>query len=63
MRTWSGESAAIDVQVFDILNVLHASGRMAYREPSCRLAGTNPHLTFQNVCSYYNVRIAVRYKW
>ena len=63
MRAWSGNSPAISVQVFDILNVIQAAGRTSYPEPLCRLAGTNQQLTFQNVCSYYTVRIIVRYKW
>jgi hypothetical protein len=63
MRTGSGSSSAIKVQVFDILNVIQAAGASSFPEPSCRLPGVNTQKTFQNVCSYYDVRIAVRFKW
>ena len=63
MRPWSANSGAMSVQVFDILNVIEAPGESGYPEPLCRLAGANKHQTFQNVCSYYDIRIVVRYRW
>jgi hypothetical protein len=50
------------VQVFDILSVLQSSGDSAFPQPLFRLDGMRAP-TFQNVCSYYQVRLAVRYKW
>lgn len=63
MRPWSGNFCAMKVQVFDILNVIQAPGQSAYPEPLCRLAGANTQQTFHNVCSYYDIRIVVRYRW
>lgn len=63
MRTGSGALSPLRVQVFDILNVIQASGASSFPEPLCRMPGVNTRHTFQNVCSYYDVRIAVRYAW
>jgi len=63
MRTGSGASSPLKVQVFDILNVIQAPGLSSFPEPLCRIPGANTQHTFQNVCSYYTVRIAVRYSW
>ena len=63
MRAWPGNSSAVNVQVFDILNVIQGTGRTTYPEPLCRLPGANQQLTFQNVCSYYDVRIVAHYRW
>ena len=63
MRTGSGSSSAVKVQVFDILNVIQASGKLSFPNPSCRIPGVNTQQTYQNVCSYYDVRIAVRFEW
>lgn len=63
MRAWSGSTCPIKVQFFDILNVVQASRRSAFPEPLCRMSGVNTQRTFQNVCSYYDVRIVVRFKW
>ncbi|HEY6828903.1 MAG TPA: hypothetical protein VI259_18715 [Gemmatimonadaceae bacterium] len=63
MRAWSGNVSPIRVQVFDILNVIQASGRTNYPEPLCRFNRGSAQKTFQNVCSYYDVKIVARYKW
>ena len=63
MRTGAGTTCAITVHVFDILNVLQASGLSSFPEPLSRIAGVNTQRTFQNVCSYYDVRLVVRYSW
>ena len=63
MRAWSGHVSAIHVQVFDILNVIQASGRTSYPEPVCRFDRGSTQTTSQNVCSYYDVKIVARYKW
>jgi hypothetical protein len=63
MRTGSGSTCTIKVQVFDILNVIQASGQSNFPEPMCRIAGANTHHTSQDVCSYYDVRIVARYQW
>jgi hypothetical protein len=62
MQSWPGHSTAVAVQVFDILSVLQSSGDSAFPQPLFRLDGMRAP-TFQNVCSYYQVRLAVRYKW
>ena len=63
MRTGSGSSSAIRVQVFDILNVIQASGDSSFPESLCRMPGVNTQSTFQNVCSYYDVRVVARFTW
>jgi hypothetical protein len=63
MRTGSGSTCAITVHVFDIINVLQASGLSLFAEPLSRIPGVNTQRTFQNVCSYYDVRFVVRYDW
>jgi hypothetical protein len=63
MRTGSGNPTPISVQVFDLLNVIGTSRPTTYPEPLCRVSGASTHLTFQNVCSYYDVRMAVCYRW
>jgi hypothetical protein len=63
LHTWPGHSTAVAVQVFDILSVLQASGDSPFPQPLFRLDGMRAQHTFQNVCSYYQVRIAVRHKW
>jgi hypothetical protein len=54
---WSSSSATISVQVFDLI------GRAAYREPFSPIQSVAKHQTFQNVCSYYDVRFVVHYTW
>lgn len=51
------------VRVFDILNVVQAPGLSSFPEALCRIPGVNTHRTFQNVCSYYAVRVVARYEW
>jgi len=63
MRAWSGNCSAVNVQVFDLLSVIQESGRTTFPGPLCRVAGANRHQTFQNVCSYYDVKITVRFRW
>ena len=63
MRAWSGHVSTIHVQVFDILNVIQASGRTNYPEPLCRFDRASTLTTSQNVCSYYDVKIVARYEW
>ena len=63
VRAWPGHSASVAVQVFDILNVLQSRGDSTFPEPLFRLNGMEHQHTFQNVCSYYQVRVAVRYHW
>ena len=59
----TGHSSAVAVQVFDILNVLQSCGDSTFPRPLLRLNGLKQQHTFQNVCSYYQVHIAARYKW
>lgn len=63
MGTWPGHSTTVAVQVFDILNVLQYSGDSTFPQPLFRLDERSAQRTFQNVCSYYQVRIAVRHPW
>ncbi len=63
MRVSSGNCSSVSVEVFDILNVFQASGQNRLSEPLCRLTGESRQRTFQNVCTYYDVRIAVHFKW
>ena len=63
MRTGCASTCAMTVRVFDILNVVQASGLSSFPEPLCRIPGVNTQRTFQNVCSYYDVRVVVRYGW
>jgi len=63
MRPWSGNSSPITVQVFDIFSVIQAQGRSWSGEPVCRLAKANAAKTSQDVCSYYDVRLVVRFNW
>jgi hypothetical protein len=63
MRTGTGHSSVITVQVFDIFSVIQASERFSPPEPLCKLAGARAHRTSQNVCSYYDLRMFVRHRW
>lgn len=63
MRTGSGSPCTMTVRVFDILNVVQAPGLSSFPEALCRIPGVNTHRTFQNVCSYYAVRVVARYEW
>ena len=63
MRTGSASPCVIKVHVFDILSVVQASGQSTFPEPLCTIPGAKPHRTFQNVCSYYEVRLVVHYDW
>ena len=63
MRTGAGSTCALKVHVFQILDVIQAAGPSSLAAPSLRIPGVNTHQTFQNVCSYYDVKLVVRYEW
>src|SRR4029079_8130205 len=54
---WTAGSAMVSVQVFDLM------GRATYREVFSPIPNATRQQTFQNVCSYYDVRMVVRRRW
>jgi len=56
-RMWAVSPAMVSVQVFDLI------GRAIYREVFSPIPNATRQQTFQNVCSYYDVRMVVRRRW
>jgi len=54
---WAVSPAMVSVQVFDLI------GRAIYREVFSPIPNATRQQTFQNVCSYYDVRMVVRRRW
>ena len=58
VRAWTGNPFGIAVQVFDILNAIQV------RDGSIPGGGrVKVHRTFQDVCSYYDIRMVVHSEW
>lgn len=58
MGTRPGHPPTIRVQVFDILSVIQASGQLTHLETSCRFVRLDLPRTSQDVCCYYDVKLA-----
>jgi hypothetical protein len=58
MRAWTANPFGIAVQVFDILNATQV-------RDGCISGGAHAkvHRTFQDVCSYYDLRMVVHSEW
>jgi hypothetical protein len=62
MRSWTGQSCNVDVQVFDVLHLLGASDSAGEPQPPFAPGGPPRPRTFQNVGSYYHIRLTVQYR-